>query len=51
MVGAGFGDSPDADVTVGTTTIVGDAPTSHGTAIGLGSRFLHPPPTLPVLPG
>jgi hypothetical protein len=51
VVGVGLDDSPDADVTVGTTQVVGDAPPSHGTAIGLGGRFLHPPPTIPLLPG
>jgi len=51
VVGAGFADGPDADVTVGTTHVVGDAPPSRGTAIGLGSRFFHPPPSVPVLPG
>jgi hypothetical protein len=51
VVGATFGDSPDADVTVGTTPVVGDAPPSGGTAIGLGGRFVHPPPSVPVLPG
>jgi hypothetical protein len=51
VVGVGLADNPDADVTVGTTPVVGDAPPSHGTGIGLGGQLLHPPPTIPVLPG
>jgi hypothetical protein len=51
VVGVGFGDGPQANVTVGTTRVVGDAPPSDGTAVGLGGRFVHPPPSLPVLPG
>ncbi len=51
VIGAGLGDNPDADVTVGTTHLVGDAPPSDGTAVGLGGRFFQPPPTVPVIPG
>lgn len=52
VVGAGLGGpSPDADVTVGDTPVVGDAPPSGGTGIGLGGRLLNPPPTVPTLLG
>jgi hypothetical protein len=51
VVGAGLGDAPEADVTVGDSRVVGDAPPSGGTAVDLGGRFLHPPPTVPTLPG
>lgn len=53
VVGLGLGnDRPaDADVTIGTNPLVGDHPPSEGTGVTLGGRFLHPPPTLPVLPG
>jgi hypothetical protein len=51
VVGVGLDDGPDADVTVGSTQVIGDAPPSHGTGIALGGRFLHPPPSIPVLPG
>jgi hypothetical protein len=51
VVGVGLDGSPDADVTVGTTQVIGDAPPSHGTGISLGGSFLHPPPSLPVPPG
>jgi hypothetical protein len=51
VVGVAFGNGPDADVTVGTTHVIGDAPPSRGTGVGLGSRFLQPPPTIPLLPG
>jgi hypothetical protein len=51
VVGVGLGDSPQTDVTVGTTHVIGDAPPSQGTGIGLGGRFLNPPPTVPVFPG
>ena len=51
VVGAGVNSGPDADVTVGTTRVIGDAPPSQGTGVGIGGRLLHPPPTVPVLPG
>jgi hypothetical protein len=51
VVGIAFGDSADADVTVGSTQLIGDAPPSQGTGVGIGGRFIHPPPSLPVLPG
>ena len=51
VVGVGLDGSPDTDITVGNTQVIGDAPPSHGTGIGLSSRFLHPPPSIPVLPG
>jgi hypothetical protein len=53
VVGLGLGnDRPaDADVTIGTNPLVGDHPPSEGTGVTLGGRFLHPLPTLPVLPG
>lgn len=51
VVGVGLDENPDADVTVGTTHVVGDAPPSHGTGVGLGGQLLHPPPTIPILPG
>ena len=51
VVGVGFGDSPDVDVTLGTTNVIGDAPPAHETAVGFGSRYFHPPPTIPILPG
>ncbi|HEV7536382.1 MAG TPA: hypothetical protein VGP90_12155 [Acidimicrobiia bacterium] len=51
VVGVALDGSPDADVTVGSTQLIGDAPPSHGTGIGLGGSFLHPPPSIPVLPG
>jgi hypothetical protein len=52
VVGAGLGGGePEADVTVGTHPIVGNHPPSHGTGIALGGRLLHPPPSIPVLPG
>ncbi len=44
VVGAGMGDSPEADVTVGTNHVVGDAPPSDGTAVEFGGRFFQPPP-------
>ncbi len=50
VAGVGLGENPDADLTVGTTPVLGDAPPSHGTGIGLGGRFLQPPPTIPILP-
>jgi hypothetical protein len=51
VVGAGLGEKPEADVTVGSNPVVGDAPPSQGTGIGLGGRLLNPPPTIPILPG
>jgi hypothetical protein len=51
VVGLGVGGQPEADVTVGTTPVLGDAPPSSGTGIGLGGSLLHPPPTVPILPG
>jgi hypothetical protein len=51
VVGAGMGNSPEADVTVGSNHVVGDAPPSNGTAVEFGGRLLHPPPTIPTLPG
>jgi hypothetical protein len=36
VVGIGLGNSPDADVTVGTNQLVGDAPPSSGTGVELG---------------
>jgi hypothetical protein len=51
VAGVGLGEKPEADVTVGTNPLVGDAPPSQGTGVDLGGRFLHPPPTVPILPG
>jgi hypothetical protein len=51
VVGLGFSERPDADVTVGTTQVVGDAPPSSGTGVGLGGGIFDPPPTIPILPG
>jgi hypothetical protein len=51
VVALGVGDQPQADVTVGTTQVLGDAPPSSGTGIGLGGTLLNPPPTIPILPG
>jgi hypothetical protein len=51
VVGLGVGGQPEADVTVGTTPVLGDAPPSSGTGIGLGGSLLQPPPTVPILPG
>jgi hypothetical protein len=51
VVGLGVGDEPEADVTLGTTPLLGDAPPSGGTGIGIGGSLLHPPPTIPILPG
>ena len=51
VVGLGVGDKPEADVTLGTTPLLGDAPPSSGTGIGIGGSLLHPPPTIPILPG
>ena len=51
VVGLGLGDRPDADVTLGTTPVLGNAPPSRGTGIGIGGHLLHPPPTIPILPG
>jgi hypothetical protein len=42
---------PDADVTLGTTPLVGNHPPSQGTGITFGGRFLQPPPGLPLFPG
>jgi hypothetical protein len=43
--------SPELDVTVGTTQLVGDHPPPEGTGVMFGGRFLQPPPTIPLLPG
>jgi len=51
VVGVSLDDSPDADVTVGTTPVIGDAPPSQGTGIAFGGRLFHPPSAVPVLPG
>ena len=52
MVGAGLDSgSPEADLTVGTTPVVGHHSPSRGTGISFSSRLFHPPPSLPVLPG
>ena len=51
VVGIGLDHDPDVDVTVGTTPLVGHAPPSRGTEVALGGQLLHPPPTIPVLPG
>jgi hypothetical protein len=51
VVGVGLDGSPDVDVTVGTTPLVGNAPPSQGTGVGIGGRLLQPPSALPVLPG
>jgi hypothetical protein len=52
VVGVGVDStSPNADVTVGTNPLVGNHPPSRGTGITFGGRFLHPPPSIPVLPG
>ena len=51
VAGVGLGQQPDVDLTLGSNPLVGDAPPSHGTGIGLGGRFLNPPPTIPILPG
>jgi hypothetical protein len=51
VVGLGVGNQPDVDVTLGTTQVLGDAPPSSGTGIGLGGSLLYPPPTVPILPG
>ena len=51
VVGVGLDGTPDADVTVGTTHVIGNAPPSQGTGIGIGGRLFQPPPTVPVLPG
>ncbi|HEV7536055.1 MAG TPA: hypothetical protein VGP90_10500 [Acidimicrobiia bacterium] len=40
VVAAGLGDSPDADVTVGTTRVVGDAPPANGNSVHLGGRLV-----------
>jgi hypothetical protein len=52
VVAAGIDHStPDADVTIGTTKVIGDHPPSQGTGITFGGRLIHPPPSIPVLPG
>ena len=52
MVGLGVdGAGADADVTVGTTPLVGNHPPSEGTGITFGSKFVHPPPSIPTLSG
>jgi hypothetical protein len=51
VVGVGLNGGPDLDLTVGTNRVVGDHPPSEGTGVTFGGRFLHPPPSLPVLPG
>ena len=52
VVGVGVGGSaPEAEVTLGSNQVVGDHPPSQGTGITLGGQFLHPPPSIPVLPG
>jgi hypothetical protein len=52
VVAVGVGESnPDADVTVGTTQLVGNHPPSRGTGVMFGGRLLNPPPTLPAPSG
>jgi hypothetical protein len=51
VVGLGLGDSADADVTIGSHQVIGDAPPSQGTGVALGGHLLQPPPTIPILPG
>jgi hypothetical protein len=51
VVGIGLNGGPDLDVTVGTNRVVGDHPPSNGTGATFGGRLLHPPSSLPVLPG
>jgi len=52
VVGLTLSDSsPEADVTVGTSPLVGNHPPSQGTGINFGGSVLHPPPSIPILPG
>ena len=52
VVGVKVGSAtPEADVTVGTSPVVGDHPPANGTGIAFSGRFFHPPPSVPVLPG
>jgi len=51
VVGLGLGANPDADVTLGTTQVIGDAPPSQGTGVSLGGRLFPPQTTTPLLPG
>jgi hypothetical protein len=51
VVGAGLNGGPELDLTVGSNPVVGDHPPSEGTGVTFGGRLLHPPPSLPVLPG
>jgi hypothetical protein len=52
VVGAGVDSTtPSVDVTVGSNRVVGNHPPSSGTGVGLTGRLLHPPPSVPVLPG
>ena len=41
----------EVDLTIGSNPLIGNAPPSNGTGIGLGGRLLQPPPTTPILPG
>lgn len=39
------GTTPEAEVTLGTSPVIGDHPPSDGTGVDFGGRFLqHPPP-------
>jgi hypothetical protein len=55
VVGAGVdGGStpgPDAALTIGTNPVVGHQPPSSGTGVTFNSRYFHPPPSVPILPG
>jgi len=51
VVGVSLDGTPDVDVTVGTTPLVGNAPPSQGTGVGIGGRLFQPPPTAAALPG
>ena len=45
------GTTPELDVTLGTSPVVGDHPPSEGTGINFGGRLLHEPPPGFAFPG
>jgi hypothetical protein len=45
------GTTPEADVTVGTSQVIGDHPPAQGTGVNFGGRLLQPPPTVASFPG
>ena len=45
------GTTPELDVTIGTSPVIGDHPPSEGTGVDFGGRFLQQPPPGPAFPG